>query len=74
MMFDRFTEPARNVVRRAQDEARALQHTHIGTEHLLLALLDPASGAASAVLRDAAVRRERVLDLVPRRCAPSGST
>ena len=35
-MFERFTEPARRVVVFAQDEARRLNHVHIGPEHLLL--------------------------------------
>ena len=38
-MFERFTTEAREVVVLAQDEARSLRHGHIGTEHLLLALL-----------------------------------
>ena len=38
-MFERFTKEARNVVVRAQEEARSLRHGWIGTEHLLLAAL-----------------------------------
>ncbi|GLW07451.1 hypothetical protein Misp01_25810 [Microtetraspora sp. NBRC 13810] len=38
-MFERFTTAARHVVTEAQVESRALRHGHIGTEHLLLALL-----------------------------------
>ncbi|MGR6963022.1 Clp protease N-terminal domain-containing protein [Geodermatophilus sp. URMC 61] len=38
-MFERFTSDAREVVVLAQEEARALRHGHIGTEHLLLGLL-----------------------------------
>jgi ATP-dependent Clp protease ATP-binding subunit ClpA len=38
-MFERFTGEARDVVANAQDEARALRHPFIGTEHLLLAML-----------------------------------
>jgi ATP-dependent Clp protease ATP-binding subunit ClpA len=38
-MFERFTEESRQVVVSAQDEARALNHSYIGTEHLLLGLL-----------------------------------
>jgi ATP-dependent Clp protease ATP-binding subunit ClpA len=46
-MFERFTQAAREAVVGAQVEARALDHGHIGTEHLLLALLtDPAGPAA----------------------------
>ena len=49
-MFERFTEPARQVVVLAQDEARALAHNYIGTEHLLLGLLREEEGLAAQVL------------------------
>ena len=38
-MFERFTPDAREVVVLAQEEARALRHDAIGSEHLLLSLL-----------------------------------
>ena len=38
-MFERFTDRARRVIVLAQEEARALQHNYIGTEHLLLGLI-----------------------------------
>ncbi|WP_369204065.1 Clp protease N-terminal domain-containing protein [Streptomyces sp. PU-14G] len=38
-MFERFSKEAREIVIRPQDEARALGHEWIGTEHLLLAVL-----------------------------------
>lgn len=38
-MFERFTAEARQIVVRAQDEARGLRHPWIGTEHLLLGML-----------------------------------
>jgi ATP-dependent Clp protease ATP-binding subunit ClpA len=48
-MFERFTHAARAVVTGAQGEARDLQQSPIGTQHLLLALLaDPAGPIASA--------------------------
>jgi ATP-dependent Clp protease ATP-binding subunit ClpC len=37
-VFERFTQEAREVLIRAQHEARDLQHNFIGTEHLLLGL------------------------------------
>lgn len=37
-MFERFTQDAREVVVRAQQEARQMHHGFIGTEHLLLGL------------------------------------
>jgi ATP-dependent Clp protease ATP-binding subunit ClpC len=49
-MFERFTERARQVVVLAQDEARALRHNYIGTEHLLLGLLREQEGIAARVL------------------------
>ena len=37
-MFEHFTEPARQVVMLAEDEARLMRHARVGTEHLLVAL------------------------------------
>jgi ATP-dependent Clp protease ATP-binding subunit ClpA len=48
-MFERFTQAARDTVVRAQAEARELGHGHVGTEHVLLALLaDPAGPVTEA--------------------------
>ncbi len=52
-MFERFTDRARSVVNDARTEAKALQHAHIGTEHLLLAMLTADGGIAHQVLIDA---------------------
>ncbi len=49
-MFDRFSDGARKVVVLAQEEARALGHDRIGTEHLLLGLTRGEAGAVSGVL------------------------
>jgi ATP-dependent Clp protease ATP-binding subunit ClpA len=38
-MFERFTKQARQIATGAQEEARKHGHGHIGTEHLLLAML-----------------------------------
>jgi ATP-dependent Clp protease ATP-binding subunit ClpA len=59
MMFERFTDGARQVVVQAQVNARRLGHTYIGGEHLLLAAV--ATGEpASVILRDQGVTPERV--------------
>ena len=50
-MFERFTDRARRVVVLAQEEARRLNHNYIGTEHLLLGLLEPGGVAAQALIR-----------------------
>lgn len=65
-MFERFTVPARRVVASAQEHARQLRHPYVGTEHLLLALLEPSSGIAAAVLRDARVEPARVRQEIER--------
>ena len=41
-MFERFSSEAREAVTSAQAEARRLHHNYIGTEHLLLGLMDQA--------------------------------
>jgi ATP-dependent Clp protease ATP-binding subunit ClpC len=51
-VFERFTERARQVVVLAQDEAGALKHNYIGTEHLLLGLIREEQGLASRVLEE----------------------
>jgi ATP-dependent Clp protease ATP-binding subunit ClpC len=67
-LFERFTERAREVVVLAQDEARALKHDYIGTEHILLGLLREEEGLAARVLdglditlEEARVQVERVV-------------
>jgi hypothetical protein len=51
-MFERFTDRARRVVVLAQDEARLLRHTYIGTEHLLLGLVHEGDGVAAQALKE----------------------
>jgi hypothetical protein len=46
-MFERFTDRARRVVVLAQEEARMLNHNYIGTEHILLGLIDEDEGVAA---------------------------
>jgi ATP-dependent Clp protease ATP-binding subunit ClpA len=59
-MFERFTEEARHVVVRAQEEARRLSSHHIGTEHLLLGLLDQDSPTAAVLVRHGLTRESTV--------------
>ncbi len=49
-MFERFTERSRQVIVLAQEEARALKHGFIGTEHLLLGLLRDDDAMAARAL------------------------
>jgi ATP-dependent Clp protease ATP-binding subunit ClpA len=63
-MFERFTTSAREVVVRAQVEARELRHGSIGTEHLLLALVARPGTATAQVLARHGVTHETVADAV----------
>jgi ATP-dependent Clp protease ATP-binding subunit ClpA len=59
MMFERFTDAARQVLVQAQHAARRLGHDYIGCEHLLLAAA-AAAEPAGAVLRERGVTPERI--------------
>ena len=62
-----FTERVRKVLMRAREEAKALNHEYVGTEHILLGLC-AGGGVAEHTLRnlgvDPAAVRENVLQLV----------
>jgi KAP family P-loop domain/AAA lid domain/Clp amino terminal domain, pathogenicity island component len=49
-MFERFTDRARQVVVLSEEEARSLNQDHIGTEHILLALIREGHGVAAQAL------------------------
>ena len=51
-MFNKFSKRAAQVFVAAQDEARALGHSYVGTEHLLLGVMKSANGEAYNVLRE----------------------
>ena len=76
-MFERFTERARRVVVFAQEEARELNHTYIGTEHLLLGLMRDSDSVAAHALRELDISqdavREQVTEIIGRgKRSPSG--
>jgi ATP-dependent Clp protease ATP-binding subunit ClpC len=49
-VFERFTDRARRSIVLAQEEARLLNHNHLGTEHLLLGLIHQGDGVAAKTL------------------------
>ena len=51
-MFDRFTDRARKVMGLARQEAQRFNHDYIGTEHVLLGLVQEGSGVAATVLKN----------------------
>ncbi|HID86979.1 MAG TPA: NDP-hexose 4-ketoreductase, partial [Anaerolineae bacterium] len=67
---DRFTERARRVLMLAQEEAKRLRHNYIGTEHLLLGLVQEQSGVAARVLRDLGVNPYKVRRIIEETVGP----
>ena len=55
-----FTPKAKKVMELATEEARALGHNYIGTEHLLLGLIREGEGVASQVLMNLGLELEKV--------------
>ncbi|MCT1883023.1 ATP-dependent Clp protease ATP-binding subunit [Corynebacterium sanguinis] len=59
-MFERFTDRARRVIVLAQEEARALNHNYMGTEHILLGLIKEGEGVAAKALESMGINLEDV--------------
>ena len=59
-MFERFTDRARRVVVLAQEEARVLHHNYIGTEHILLGLIQEGEGVAAKALESLGISLDAV--------------
>jgi ATP-dependent Clp protease ATP-binding subunit ClpC len=64
--MERFTQRARRVLSLAHQEAERARQNNIGTEHLLLGLMDEEGGVAGRVLRDLGMTPDRVRDVVQR--------
>jgi ATP-dependent Clp protease ATP-binding subunit ClpC len=58
--FEKFSERARRVLTLAQEEAQSLNHSYIGTEHILLGLVREEEGAAAKVLTNLGVGLAKV--------------
>jgi bifunctional DNase/RNase len=76
-MLERFTDRARIVVVLAQEEARMLNHSYVGTEHILLGLIQQGEGIAVRALESLGISlgavRQQVEEIVGRGDhAPSG--
>ena len=54
-MFDRFTDRAKKVMNLARQEAQRFNHEYLGTEHVLLGLVQEGSGVAANVLKQMGV-------------------
>ncbi|MHC4898450.1 MAG: ATP-dependent Clp protease ATP-binding subunit [Planctomycetota bacterium] len=59
-MFDRFTDRAKKVMSFARQEAQKFNHEYIGTEHILLGLVQEGSGVAANVLKNMDIDLEKI--------------
>ena len=59
-MFEHFTEHAQSVLDMEGMEARRMHHAYLGTEHLLLALIDEPRGHGHRALESLGVTRGQV--------------
>jgi ATP-dependent Clp protease ATP-binding subunit ClpC len=62
--FEKFSERARRVLTSAQEEAQHLNHSYIGTEHILLGLIREEEGVAAKVLNNLGVTLPKVRSAV----------
>lgn len=62
--FTGFTEKANTVLNRAMEIAEDLGHTYIGSEHILLGLLDAPDSVAGKFLADKGATYRRIYDMI----------
>jgi ATP-dependent Clp protease ATP-binding subunit ClpC len=72
-LFERFTDRARRVLVLAQEEARLLNHSFIGTEHILLGLIHEGEGLAAKALESLNISLEAVREEVEKTIGQAGS-
>jgi Clp amino terminal domain, pathogenicity island component/ClpX C4-type zinc finger len=72
--LDRLAADAREALTLAQEEARALNHNYIGTEHILLGLLRVERGLAAWLLASLGVRLEQARTALEDRLVGRGAT
>lgn len=72
-MFEKFTERARKVMSLARQEAQRLNSEFIGSEHILLAIIQEGGGVASKVLKTFQIDLKRVRQEIDKLITPSTS-
>ena len=72
-MADRFTNKAKDALSIAVDAAAELGHNYVGTEHLLVGLIEEGTGIAAKVLDNHGVTAEKIMDLINQYMTPANS-
>ena len=72
-MFERLTARAQKVVYNAQEEARQMHHSSVGTEHILLGILDEGQGVAARALNSLGIEAGEVRETVLKMIAPGNA-
>ena len=70
-MIDRFTEKAKDAIGLAADAAESLGHHYVGTEHLLIGLIQEGTGVAARVLDECGVKEDKVVELISELISPN---
>lgn len=73
-MFERFTDRARKAMALANQEAQRLHHEYIGTEHILIGLVEEGYGVAANVLRHFGVDLAKLRTEVSKLVAPGAAS
>ena len=71
-MQEKFTRQAKAALRIAENTARSWKHSYIGTEHMLVGLLEEQEGTAGRILEEFGVDSEKLESLITKLIAPSG--
>ena len=71
-MQEKFTRQAKAALRIAENAARSWKHSYIGTEHMLVGLLEEQEGTAGRILEEFGVDSEKLESLITKLIAPSG--
>jgi len=70
-LYERFTEQARQAMNIAEEVSERLGHNYMGTEHILIGLLE-ADGIAGKILAGNGLEKDKLLELIDQLIAPDG--
>ncbi len=72
-MAANYSSKAENALELAKRNARSFGQNYIGTEHILLGLLEEVTGVASLVLSENGISRKSVVDIIEQLIAPEAA-